>query len=242
MTKIFICDDQPTHLGAVKKIVENGILFAEHPFNIELATTDPNEIVQHLGNNEMAVYFLDIDLNHEEYDGLKLAMKIREKDPFGFLIFITSHLEFGMVTFEYKLGAFDYIMKTPDLELFKERILAALRAVVERTTTNSEVNRIKLKTDYEDRYLSVEDLIMLEIVGNHRLQITTKDQVTECNGTLKKVKSELPNYFFSCNRGIVINLKEVAAQKLETVVMTNGSIVQCSGRQMKELKKRLGKT
>ncbi|BDR57028.1 LytR/AlgR family response regulator transcription factor [Xylocopilactobacillus apis] len=250
MIKIFICDDQEIHLKAIQKIIEDGILFAEVPMQIKLATTDPFEIVNNITPSETNVYFLDIDLSNETYDGLKLAIKIRESDSHGFLIFITSHLEFGMLTFEYKLGAFDYIVKTPDTELLKSKINSALKAIADRCQTdqhNQEEDknpqRIKFTSDYEEKYVLINELIMLEVIGNHKLQIMSKHQNFECNGALGKLEYELPNYFFRCNRSIIINLKEVASrsEKNETITLSNGAEVQCSKRQQKKFEQLITK-
>ncbi|BDR59124.1 LytR/AlgR family response regulator transcription factor [Xylocopilactobacillus apicola] len=248
MIKIYVCDDQEIHLLAIKKIIEDAILFAEVPMQIELASTDPVEIAEHFEPSETNVYFLDIDLSNETYDGLKLAIKIRESDPRGFIIFITSHLEFGMLTFEYKLGTFDYIVKTPDPALLKNRVESTLKAIAERYQTE-QVNqeqenhpkRIKFTSDYEEKYVPINELIMLEIVGNHKLQVMSKHQNFECNGSLGKLEYELPNYFFRCHRSTIINLKEVVSRsaKDEIISMSNGAELQCSRRQQKKFEKLL---
>ena len=66
---------------------------------IVLATTDPLELLKKFNSQETNVFFLDIDLANEQYNGLSLALKIRESDPNGFIVFITAHLEFCMLIF-----------------------------------------------------------------------------------------------------------------------------------------------
>jgi two-component system response regulator AgrA len=244
MIKIFICDDELIHLEAIRQVIERGILFSKITTKIELATTEPEKIMDSLDKldrHELNVYFLDIDLSHEIYDGLKLAMKIREKDPFGFIIFITSHIEFGFLTFEYKLGAFDYIVKTDSSELLKNKIISTLKAIEDRWNVNLQNNeeqsaKIKFISDYEEKFIPVNELIALEIVGNHKLQIISKYKIFESNGTLGKIENKLPNSFFRCHRSSIINLKEVVSvsKKGEIVTMSNGIEIQCSKRQQKK--------
>ena len=43
--------------------------------------------------------------------GLELAVKLREYDPRGFIVFITAHDDMMFETFRYRLEALDYIVK-----------------------------------------------------------------------------------------------------------------------------------
>ncbi|BDR58098.1 LytR/AlgR family response regulator transcription factor [Xylocopilactobacillus apicola] len=242
--KIFICDDQEIHLLAIKKIVESLIACKDAPMSIAIATTEFEEIISNLETNGLNIYFLDIDLNNDRYNGIDLALKIRQIDPLGFIIFITSYFEYGMLTFEYKIGAFDYIIKSLDSAILKEKINNVLNAVAQRhqfilnnqEKIDNDSKSIKFVSDYEEQFVLIEELIMLEMIGNHKLQVITKDRIFECNGTLGGFESKLPNYFFRCHRSVIINLKKVIKRSIkdESFVLSNGAEVQCSTRKQKK--------
>ena len=59
------------------------------------------------GPDVLNVYFLDIILG-DASNGLKLAQKIRNKDTYGYIVFITSHMEFAFPAIQYKIRALDY--------------------------------------------------------------------------------------------------------------------------------------
>jgi len=245
MIQIFICDDQKLHLDAIKKIIETKIVFADVPMKVALATTNPTEIIKSVSPKTTNVYFLDIDLDSESFDGLKLAIKIRSIDVHSFIIFVTSHMEFGMVTFEYKLGAFDYILKTPDKEIFENKIESTLKAIVKRCQTDQhnqmiENNKqsIKFISDYEEKHIQTRELITLEVVGNHKIRVTSEHQIFDCYGTLGSFIKELPDYFFRINRSTVINLRMIVrcSTKEEIIRMANGTNILCSKRQLRKLK------
>ncbi|BDR59151.1 LytR/AlgR family response regulator transcription factor [Xylocopilactobacillus apicola] len=252
MLKIFVCDDQEIHLKNTSKIINDLILFIDMPMKIELATTKPAELISKLDSRiyENDIYFLDIDLNDETYDGLKLAVKIREYDPHGFIIFITSHLEFGMLTFEYKIGAFDYIVKTDDWQAFKEKIGKALNTIAVRYQTEQsnleKRNDLKLMnfvSDYDTKQIDVDDIVSLEVVGNHKILVTGKYHIFRCNGSLSKIFNNLPEYFLKCNRSSIVNLKEVKGRSVkdETIIMSDGSVIRCSKWQQNKFKDTLNK-
>src|SRR4051794_9929355 len=110
MQKIYICEDNLSQLNDIKEIIENYILIEELDMEIILATQNPDELIQVLEDNppSKAIYFLDIDLNHQ-LDGIQLAQHIRQVDDLGRIIFITTHAELAPVTFRYKVEALDYI-------------------------------------------------------------------------------------------------------------------------------------
>ncbi len=244
MIQIFICDDQKNHLDMIRKVIENKIVFSDVPMKVALATTNPIEIIKNINPKTTNVYFLDIDLNSVSYDGLKLGVKIRSIDVHSFIIFITSHLEFGMLTFEYKLGAFDYIVKTSDKQLFANKIDIALKAISERYQTDQhnqeDEGNMQIKkfvSNHEEKHIPTKELIMLEVVGNHKIKVLSKHQIFECYGTLGSFIAELPDYFFRINRSIIINLKMVVncSTKKEIIMMSNGVSILCSRRQLRKL-------
>ncbi|BDR55552.1 LytR/AlgR family response regulator transcription factor [Xylocopilactobacillus apis] len=240
MIKIYVCDDQEVHLQAITQIIENRIAFEEISMELVLATTNPSELLERFNSQEINVYFLDIDLSDEQYDGLNLALKIRESDPNGFIIFITSHLEFGMLIFEYKIGALNYIVKTADPELLKSKINSTIDTICERTqnSVNQHEQEIKFASGRGDKYILISDLIALELVGNHKLEIVSKHQVFNCNGSLGQFEDELPNHFIRCRRDMLVNLNEVVtcSVKEEMITMSNGFTISCSRWQINKFK------
>ena len=63
--------------------------------------------------------FLDICLQ-SEMTGLILAQELRKIQPRCFIIFITSHSEMSILTFQYKVEALDFIIKDSSENIRKE--------------------------------------------------------------------------------------------------------------------------
>ena len=58
--------------------------------------------------------------------GLEVARKIRGRDPYALIVFVTTHSEFMPLSFRYQVSALDYIDKALSAEEFESRIETAL--------------------------------------------------------------------------------------------------------------------
>ncbi len=179
MLPIYICDDDRTMLRYLKEQIGKQILIQEYDMTVAFCGTDPEELLAHLRQSQTKrnlyfldvelkhkkydgfllgkeireidphgtmiyitsfgnlayktkrnLYFLDVELKHKKYDGFLLGKEIREIDPHGTMIYITSFGNLAYKTFQYPLGAFDYITKdTP--EKVSESLTACMRSVAE---------------------------------------------------------------------------------------------------------------
>lgn len=121
MLKVFICEDNKEERERFSKIISDIILIENYDIELELVSSNPNELINHIAKNDFSgLYFLDIDLK-SEINGIELAAKIRKYDSRGFIVFITTHAEMSYLTFIYKVEAMDYIIKD-DYNRIRERI------------------------------------------------------------------------------------------------------------------------
>ena len=80
MLKVYICEDIEIQRNRMKKIIENLIYIENLDMEVELASNNPNEIIERVQKTEeVGIYFLDIDLK-ADMDGLELASEIRKYD------------------------------------------------------------------------------------------------------------------------------------------------------------------
>ena len=111
MLNVFICEDNTIERNKFEKIIKDIIMIENLDMDVSLSTGNPEDILSYLDNNSVSgLYFLDIDLKNK-INVLKLAEKIREYDPRGFIVFVTTHAEMSYLTFIYKVEAMDYIIK-----------------------------------------------------------------------------------------------------------------------------------
>lgn len=111
MIDVYICEDIKEQRDVIAHYVKAAILIQEYDMKLLISTDNPEELIEQLKKSEnTGLYFLDIDLKSSK-NGLMLAKEIREYDPRGFIVFITSHSEMSFITFQYKVEALDFILK-----------------------------------------------------------------------------------------------------------------------------------
>ena len=110
MLDIIICEDNTTQRKNLETIIENEVRSAH--IRIALSTNNPNEVIQYVQDSKSQnfIYFLDIDLQ-SNINGLELSKILRQHDPMGYIVFLTSHAELTLLTFQYKVRAMDFIIK-----------------------------------------------------------------------------------------------------------------------------------
>lgn len=155
MLKVFICEDNKEQRERFSKIVQDIILIENYDIELDLVTSNPNELINYIEHNDLTgVYFLDIDLK-SEINGIELAAKIRKYDPRGFIIFVTTHAEMSYLTFMYKVEAMDYIIKD-NYNNIKERIRQCIvDAHTKYSAKSTELQKVfTIKSD--DKIVNIE--------------------------------------------------------------------------------------
>ncbi|MFV0393305.1 MAG: LytR/AlgR family response regulator transcription factor [Coprobacillaceae bacterium] len=209
MIPIYLCDDDKMIIKKLETIINNSILIQNYDMEIVLASTNPIEILKHKeANDQRSIYFLDVDLKHEKYDGFTLAKQIREKDTRGFIIFVTTHEELIFDTFKYRLEAMSYLIKD-DSENLSKYIKDCL----------DEIHTLILneKKDIESYYtvrngdsvyqIPIQDILFFETSNaNHRIILHTKNRILEFRGDLSSIEKEIEGSFYRVHRSYLIQL------------------------------------
>lgn len=241
MIDIFICEDHKKHLSLFTKNIADIILIEELDMQITLSTSDPHEILRYVSSCEnTGVFFLDIDLK-SDMDGLTLAQRIRKIQPRCFIIFITSHSEMSFLTFQYKVEALDFIIKSTP-EHVKTKIHECLLNVQEKyISQNSNQSKTFVITQNEKKIcFEYNDIIYFETSLNiHKIILHTYKRTLEFNGQLKDLESQLDYRFYRCHRSFIINKDNISEVDFNHLIvhMKNGESCPVSVRMKKGLKK-----
>lgn len=242
MLPIYICEDNPEQLSIISDIIEKAILIEELDMKVVCQAATPNELLCNLPANSIpSLYFLDIHLNGE-IQGFHLAQRIREHDPRGFIVFVTTYSELSLLAFEYQIEAMDYILKDkPDL--LPERIKSCmLRAEHLYTSSNNSLHRtIRIKVGGKVIFLKASDIYSIETFGEpHRIRVYEKSGYSDFFYTLSEIIEDLPGDFYQCHKSCIINMnhvKEICRQE-RTVIMDNDKRCPVSNRCLNTLCKK----
>lgn len=196
--------------------------------------------------NDKKPNLLFLDINMPEKDGFELLEML---DDVPITIFTTAFDEYAIKSFEY--NAFDYLLKPINKKRFAQSIEKAIE-----TANNRSAKEIKSEDvlnldkqifikDGENCWLvKIEDIFMLEIVGNYT-RVFFENNRPLIYKSLSQIEEKLSKeVFFRANRQQIINIKHVKKVvswfngKLK-IEMNSGEEIEISRRQSYLFKEQL---
>ena len=109
---IVICEDSISDRHKLEKVITKFLIKNNLNSEIILSTNNSADVLNYANkNNQITLYFLDINLHEKFISGIDIANVIRETDEISPIVLITNYSDKLSLTFEYKLKIFDYISK-----------------------------------------------------------------------------------------------------------------------------------
>lgn len=229
MLPIIICEDNSIQREKIKAYIKEITAKEQYDYSLALCTGKVQEVIDFLNyeSNFPCIYILDVDLQNK-INGIKLAEIIRKKDISGYIIFITTHSEMTFLTFKYKVGAIDYIIKDNGA-IVKERLSECLKYIDEiHSSKASKENYITFKQDDRIINIALNDIFFIETSTNsHKIIIHEENRQIEIYNSLSDIESSLSKDFYRCHRSYLVNRKKIKEidKKNRMIIMTNGE--QC---------------
>ena len=176
-------------------------------------------------------------------DGLDLAEELLRLDSQGQIVFVTTHSELALQTFQRRIGTLDYIVKNADLDSLQERVVATLRLALERLTRLNLVKKqtFTYKVGRQLRNINTDDVYYVATTPfPHKLQLVAKNLWAEFVGNLKQLDQEC-DFLLKISQSCLVNPKNIAEIDLRarTITLVDGErlkYARSSGRKLRELK------
>lgn len=187
------------------------------------------------------LYFLDLEIADYDKTGLEVAQRIREQDPYGTIVFITTHSEMAPLTFKYKVSALDFIEKDQDEDDINRRIKECLELASRRMEESVSSDAFIFKNKYTNLQIPYSDIYYFETTGvSHKLRLVTKNKITEFYGELSELEN-IDERLFRCHRAFLVNLNNIASidRTNKLLLFPNDDECSVSRRLMKELIKKI---
>ncbi len=241
MLYVYICEDELPQLTYIKESIQKSILIHDLDLSVATASPDPYTILDAArSSSRTGIYFLDINLN-ADINGLELAQEIREIDPRGFIVFITSHSEMASLTFQMKLEVLDYIIKDRP-ETLSDQIFQCLSNALKKHTKIRDSRQKTFSIRIGDRvsFVSLNEILYFETnIQPHKVTLYTANMRLEFHSTLNDVFSQLDSRFYRCHRSYIINADFVRSIHLseKTITMSDGQVIIFSLRKKHEILK-----
>lgn len=243
MIDIYVCEDSPEQREMITNYIRLAILIQEYDMKINIATDDPEEIIEEIKKSKnTGLYFLDIALQTDQ-NGLILAQKIREYDPRGFIVFVTSHSEMSYMTFKYKVEALDFILKD-ELQFLQRRICECIENVHRKQMkiTRAEGKTMTITRGGRQITLEYRHIMFFETsVNEHKLIVHTESKSIEFFGKMKDIEDEVGDEFIRCHRAYLVNKKNIKEINYteKMIIMKNQMSCPISHRMLGKVKKQI---
>ena len=199
MLNFVVCDDNPSILDKLCKILES--IFIKHDIDatIGLKALSANDVINYTVKNKVDVLILDINLK-SEITGCDLADMIRKKNKNVYIIFSTGHLEYALVAYKYK--TFDYLPKPIVPERLEETILRLMDDIKLTPSKFIRLNNNKTIINQEEiNYIKKDGM---------KLVFCTNSRTYETYSSFNKIQSCLPDNFVRCHKSYIVNIKNIS--------------------------------
>ncbi|RLC48802.1 MAG: hypothetical protein DRH70_00055 [Candidatus Coatesbacteria bacterium] len=161
---ILIVDDDIDH----NDLQKDAILSSSDSCSV-LQAYGPDECLEAVGKSELDLIVLDYTL--PGMDGLTLMGRVHELKPDMPVLMVTGHGDESVAVEAMKRGAYDYLVKTPDMQFLEalplvvKRTLQEHRVRLERVQLEEEVRQTK---DYLEKIIenAGEAILVLDSSGN----------------------------------------------------------------------------
>lgn len=239
---IFILEDDIIQQGRLEKIVKQLATKNNISYKQLYATAKPANLLKKIdvaANHR--IYFLDIEIKNHAQEGLKVAQSIRKKDPYGTIVFVTTHSAFAPKTFAYKVAAIDFIEKDQDESTFKKRIEECLVIANEYKQRHENIDTFSFENKYTSFQVPFLDILYFETTEiPHKLKLVTTIKIIEFYGRLGEVV-EYDKRLFRCHRSFVANLEKVKTIDRKNKLLFFSDDISCliSRRLLKEVENRV---
>lgn len=220
MMEIYLCDDEDAVRHQIQTALEWKIVAENYDMKVVCSAASAQELLDAAVNGKRGIYFLDVELKDEEWDGFRLGCELRRRDPHGILVYITSYGDLAWRTFQYHLEAFDYIVKGPEpigpsasrcLDEIHAHLLAERQAPTETLT---------LRTGEMVRYIPLRDILFFETASApHHVLLYTSNSRIDFLGSLNELDIQLGDRFIRTHRAYL-----VAADKIEAVDLKHNKL------------------
>lgn len=239
---IFILEDDIVQLEYLEKIIKQLARKNNISYKQLYATSKPENLLEKISTPaNHQIYFLDIEIKGYSQSGLDVAKRIRKKDPYGTIVFVTTHSELAINTFTYKVAAIDFIEKDQAEDAFKKRLEECLVIANEYKKKSVNVDTFSFENKYTSFQVPYSDIFYFETTDvSHKIKLVTSKKTIDFYGSLGEV-IEHDRRLFRCHKSFVVNLANVEEidKKNKILFFHSSSYCLISRRMLKETESRL---
>ncbi|KRM22307.1 LytR/AlgR family response regulator transcription factor [Latilactobacillus graminis] len=244
MVNIFLCDDEQALLDRYEQIVTDYMKTKKRVGQVFFKARNGYDLLILLqeSGNQGGVYFLDIDLANDELNGIDLAVKIRELDPYAQIAFISIHDELLMEMIGSRVSVLNFIFKDNGLTQVTADIQATLDSAI-KFRDQQVPEEVPTYFEYDNGLMfekvNIDEINYFETAHKTRYLILHRDSsLIEFSGRMLDIEAQLPN-FLKVHKSILVNPDKVVRidKEAHQAIFDNGDTCDVAYRKIDELVK-----
>lgn len=250
---VFICDDEPRQITIIDQILGKAEDILANNNEIRFRTsfaTNFEDAVKYFDQNkdEGGIYFLDIELGTDknQNNGFDLAEIIKKQDDRAQIIFITTHDDMSLITFQRRLGPVDYIVKPrseSEVRDFQVRLVKTIDISLDHLRKFNYMKKMTFsyRIGRLVQNINVDDIIYITTTSTpHKLLLVELNGQAQFLGTISKYANSNA-MLVQISQSCLVNPKNIKAIDLKNcrVQFVNGNVAYFSQTHVGKMKKML---
>lgn len=239
---VYLCEDNPAQLEHYTEIVQRYIMINDYDMKVQLATASPRALLTQLQQDQpkYALFFLDIEFPAEDRSGLEAAIAVRQQLGFAEIVFVTTHSEMALLTFERKVEPMDFIVKDLGRVQVDQKLRENIDYGYQRYTTylaNTE-NLFRYTIGGRTFSLPMGDVYFVATAETpHKVSVHAASQLVEFPGYLKDIADAYPD-LYRVDKSFLVNLNNVSGLDTENrrLIFPNGDQTDVATRKFHAVK------
>jgi DNA-binding LytR/AlgR family response regulator len=222
--RIAVCDDDKAFIAVLKPYINE----YANKHKLE-AFVDAYIGGEFLLKSEIKYDIIYLDYQMGGLDGMETARKLRERNIWCSIIFVTNYPDFVYEAFTVE--AFRFLRKP----INKAMVFQTLDDYFKKYGNDYPI--VLRSADRQNVTVDTKDIVFLEAMRKHCI-IHTKDAQYECTRTMAVVSRMLPpNHFFKINKAFIVNFNHIDRYNTEFVLFKNGEKAYISRKYLPFFKK-----
>ena len=229
MIRIAVVDDESNEIDIISRIVKD--FFQEKEIEYSLRTFASGEtLLDETVNYDLI--FLDIQM--DGIDGIETAQKIRSENKKVIIFYVTNFVY--EISRSFSVHPFAFVEKP----VSKEKIYKNLQDFLEYTRTTAKKEMITFKGEKSEITVCIQDIILLEYIGNRKIKLYINDSEIIIYGSMKQINTKLEGHdFIQTHESFIVNESKIRSVYQFHLIMNNQAEVPIAQKSQKQIIQRI---
>lgn len=242
---VIICDDNKQALNKMEEMLtrsENMLEENDYVNQITLKfikATSYEKVYEVITQMKIkyGLYFLDIELSEDKkkHTGIDLAEQIKKIDKYAKIIFVTNYKDMAFLTYQRRIGAVDYIIKSNNQADMQKRLNDTLEDIIRNYSQEKSDDTISYRLGSRIITINLDNLIYIETsTMPHKLNFVKDSGISFIKGSLKEFEDN-PK-LLRISQSCIINPRKIRQIdiKKNDLILSNGDRIKYS-RMMRQI-------